>query len=83
MTSLKAEIEIIETKEREVDEQLLDLTHELEQYVSKVKENRQKIKHFENEVRLLLQTATIQPLCSGPRKLSLVIEELLIHCTLV
>ena len=62
LISLKTEIEIIEAKEREVDEQLLDLTHELEQYASKVKENRQKIKHFENEVRLL-QTATRHPLC--------------------
>ncbi len=36
------------------DEQMLDLKHELDRYSAKVKENQTKIKHFNNEVFLIL-----------------------------
>ena len=48
---LKAEIEAIGEQEKGVQERLVDLRHELEQYVTKMKENQQKIRHFQNEVR--------------------------------
>ena len=32
----------------------MDVRHELEKYVLKLKENQQKIKHFQNEVRYLI-----------------------------
>ena len=48
---VKSEIEAIEDKETEVQAKLMDVRHELEKYVLKLKENQQKIKHFQNEVR--------------------------------
>ena len=48
---VKSEIEAIEDRETEVQAKLMDVRHELEKYVLKLKENQQKIKHFQNEVR--------------------------------
>ena len=47
---VKGEIEEEQKQLRLLNEQLVDLNHEKSQYTAKVKENRQKIKHFENEV---------------------------------
>ena len=47
---LKAEIEAIDEQENGVKEGLMDLRHELEKYTTKMKENQQKIRHFQNEV---------------------------------
>ena len=47
---LKGEIEAIEEQEKGVQEGLVDLRHELERYATKMKENQQKIRHFQNEV---------------------------------
>ena len=44
------EIDTIEAEERNINENNIDLVHELELYATKVKENQQKIKHFQNEV---------------------------------
>ena len=46
----KSEIEAIEDREAEEQSKLVDLKHELEKYASKMKENQQKIRHFQNEV---------------------------------
>lgn len=50
LIQLKAEIEAMEGEEGEVQARLMDLRHELERYSAKMKENQQKIKHFQNEV---------------------------------
>ena len=50
LIQLKAEIEAMEGEEGEVQARLMDLRHELERYTAKMKENQQKIKHFQNEV---------------------------------
>ena len=50
LVQLKAEIEAMEGEEGEVQARLMDLRHELERYSAKMKENQQKIKHFQNEV---------------------------------
>ena len=46
------ELQEIEGRQRETNEQLLDLNHELERFSAKVKENQGKIKHFNTEVSL-------------------------------
>ena len=50
LVQVKAEIEAMEGEEGEVQARLMDLRHELERYSAKMKENQQKIKHFQNEV---------------------------------
>ena len=50
LEGVKGEIEEEQKQLRLLNEQLVDLNHEKSQYTAKVKENRQKIKHFENEV---------------------------------
>ena len=41
----------MEGEEGEVQGKMMDVKHELERYMAKMKENQQKIKHFQNEVR--------------------------------
>ena len=48
---VKEEIEAIEREEAEEQAKVMDVRHELEKYTAKLKENQQKIKHFQNEVR--------------------------------
>ena len=50
MLKMKAEIEAMETEETKEEEKLIDVRHELEKYVAKMKENQQKLNHFKNEV---------------------------------
>ena len=51
LEKLKKEIEGMEDEETEVQGRLMDIKHELEKYLTKMRENQQKIKHFQNEVR--------------------------------
>ena len=46
----KAELQELDKCESEAESKLVDLKHSLETYNTKVKENLQKIKHFQNEV---------------------------------
>ena len=51
LSAVKAELTEMEKKESTLKEQCLDLEHEKERYVLKIKENAQKIKHFKQEVK--------------------------------
>lgn len=53
LKKVKGEIEIIEGEETQEQAKLMDVKHELEKYVAKMKENQQKIRHFQNEVYIL------------------------------
>ena len=50
MTKVKGETEIVEGEESREQARLMDVKHEQEKYVAKMKENGQKIQHFRNEV---------------------------------
>ncbi len=67
LEQLKAEVEAMEGRETEVREKLMDVTHELEKYTTKLKENMHKIKHFQNEVDL--QSCLLPSLPSLPPSL--------------
>ena len=58
LTELRNELQVIGAKQRETDELMLDLNHELDRYNAIVKENQGKIKHFNNEVCLNMQHTT-------------------------
>ena len=47
---MKKEIEEMQAQEAREEGKLMDVRHELEKYVAKMKENQQKINHFKNEV---------------------------------
>ena len=51
LNKLKGEIEAIEAEEASLQSGLVDVKHELDKYVTKMKENQARIKHFKNEVR--------------------------------
>ena len=51
MKKIKSEIESIETEETQEQAKVMDVRHEMEKYTAKMKENQQKIRHFQNEVR--------------------------------
>ena len=50
LEQLKAEIGAMEGEEGEVQGKMMDVKHELEKYTAKMRENQQKIKHFQNQV---------------------------------
>ena len=50
LKKVKGQIERIEEEETREQAKLMDVRHELEKYVMKMKENQQKIRHFRNEV---------------------------------
>ena len=50
LQKLKQEVEAVEAEEALVQSKLMDAKHELEKYTTKLKENQQKIRHFQNEV---------------------------------
>ena len=50
LKKVKGQIERIEDEETREQAKLMDVRHELEKYVMKMKENQQKIRHFRNEV---------------------------------
>ena len=50
MLKMKGEIETMETEEAGKNEKLMDVRHELEKYVAKMKENQHKVNHFKAEV---------------------------------
>ena len=50
MVKMKKEIEEMQAKEAVEEGKLMDIRHELEKYVAKMKENHQKINHFKSEV---------------------------------
>ncbi len=52
LLELKKEIESFDSQETEVQGSLVDLRHEVDKYNSRLKDNQQKIKHYQNEVRL-------------------------------
>ena len=51
---MKSELTEMEKKENALKEQCLDHEHEKERYVLKIKENVQKIKHFKQEVDIVV-----------------------------
>ncbi len=50
LDALKREVEAIEGEETGLQSGLVDVKHELDKYVSKMRENNARIKHFQNEV---------------------------------
>ena len=44
-------MDAIESEEASLQSGLVDVKHELDKYVTKMKENQSRIKHFKNEVR--------------------------------
>lgn len=40
----------MDTKQNELKKKQLEMNHELERYVTKAKENQQKVKHWKKEV---------------------------------
>lgn len=50
LQQFKSEIEGLEEQEAGVQESLLDLKHELEQYSTSLKDSEKKIKYYQNEV---------------------------------
>lgn len=52
IATVKADMESKEAEIKEINEQFVDLNHEHGQYVAQVNENKQKIGHFEKEVRI-------------------------------
>ena len=55
---MKKEIEEMQAQEAREEGKLMDVRHELEKYVAKMKENQQKINHFKNEV--IIKTTTLE-----------------------
>ncbi|KAL5490795.1 hypothetical protein EMCRGX_G015979 [Ephydatia muelleri] len=58
----KAELLELDKQENDAEVKLIDLKHSLETYNTKVKENLQKIKHFQNEMKKLGEGEEIQQL---------------------
>lgn len=50
LDQLKGEVEAIETEEAGIRSGLVDIKHELDKYISKMRDNSARIKHFQNEV---------------------------------
>ncbi len=76
LTEIRNEIQEIENKQREANEVVLDLNHELERYNAIVKENQLKIKHFNNEVCLIMCAGTTL-YCGHPVTMSVLVLSLL------
>lgn len=53
LDKLKAEVEAIESEETGIQSGLVDVKHELDKYVAKMRENSGRIKHFQNEIKHL------------------------------
>ena len=51
MVTMRKEIEEMQGQEAKEEGKLIDVRHELEKYVTKIKENQQKINHFKNKVK--------------------------------
>ena len=62
---MKTEIESMEEEESAEQGKLLDVKHEMEKYISKMKENQQKINHFKNEVPKMYNNRSLEKKCRG------------------
>ena len=56
---MKNEIQKCEEEQQKLNDQILDHQHEQEKYVTVMKENQQKIKYYNSEVKLNLSLFSI------------------------
>ncbi len=58
LSTLKESVEAIEAEEAVLDSGLVDIQHELDKYVTKIRENNGRIKHFQAEVMVNTNSET-------------------------